>query len=433
MKKYEPLGMHLAAIPASQDSVTLNFGEIESIIGAELPSSAVKHREWWANQGTGSQAPHWKAAGFKVDKVNQQQEIVSFCREGTVQSPGVAAEGTLKNPSITEITNAIEKQAADYAFGELQAIRQRLKGLQWYSDTIFRARTIRENYAFHFGGRTELQFNIGFEEGDNNEMVLRHGVAISLKRGASIYQIDDAILTRISRLNEYIESHADDFTDFFMYNSWYDRNDWSGYHTLRPVPPEIVELNAFIFIGRQQSASKVNTALILRDFDRLLPMYAFVEGSGDPLAEHEETPTEFQPGLTRKKSGTTVNVTERRLNKALRHNDIQYALGQHLIRQYGKDSVQDEYATRNRTKVDLAVRQGDEFTYYEIKIGETARHCIRQAIGQLLEYSYWPKACRAVRLIVVGEPTLDSDGKNYLRYLRKEFGLPIYYQQFALE
>ena len=321
-------------------------------------------------------------------------------------------KGTLKNPSITEITYSIEEQAPDYAFGDLQAIRQRLKGLQWYSSTIFRPRTIRENYAFHFGGRTELQFNIGFEDGDNNHMVLRHGVAISLKRGASIHQIDDAILTRISRLNEYIESHADDFTDFFMYNSWYDRDDWSGYHTLRPVPPEIAELNAFIFIGRQQSASKVNTALILRDFDRLLPMYTFVEGSGDPLDEAEETPAEFQPGLTRKQSSTTVNVAERRLNKALRHNDIQYALGQYLIRQYGEDAVRDEYRSGNRARVDLALKQGDALTYFEIKICETARHCIRQAIGQLLEYSCWPQARRAARLIVVGEPVLDSNAKK---------------------
>ena len=433
MKKYEPLGVYLAAIPASQASVTLTFSEIESIIGAELPPSAVEHRAWWANQETGSRAPHWQAAGFKVDKVNQQQKIVLFCREGTVGNPGTAAERTLENPSITDITNTIEEQAPDFAFGELQAIRQRLKGLQWHSNTIFKERTIREDYAFHYGGRTELQFNIGFEHGDNNELVLRHGVAISLKRGASIHQIDDAILTRVARLNEYLESHADDFTDFFMYNSWYDSDEWSGYHALRPVPPESVELNAFIFIGRQQSASEVSTALILRDFDRLLPMYTFVEGSGDPLAEVEETPHEFQPGLTRKRSSTTVSVPERRLNKALRHNDIQYALGQYLIRQYGEDTVRDEFRSGNRNKVDLAVKQGDDFTYYEIKIGETARHCIRQAIGQLLEYSYWPQARRAVRLIVVGEPALDPDAEKYLTYLRKEFGLPICYQQFELK
>ena len=423
MKKYEPLGEYLATIPASQAIVTLTFNEIEKIIGAELPPSAAKHRAWWANQETGSRAPHWQAAGFKVDKVDQQHKIVSFRRDGPL----------LEDPTITDITNAIEEQAPGYAFGELQAIRERLKDKQWRSNTIFKARTIHENYAFHYGGRTELQFNIGFEWEENGEMVLRHGVAISLKRGASINQIDDAILTRIARLNEYLESHTNDFTDFFMYNSWYDSDDWSGYHTLRPVPPEIVELDAFIFIGKQQSASEVNIALILRDFDRLLPMYMFVEGSGDPSTGAAETPADFQPGLTRKPSSSTVSMAERRLNKALRHNDIQYALGQYLIRQYGDDTVRDEYRSGNRTRVDLAVKQGDEFTYYEIKIGETARHCIRQAIGQLLEYSYWPQARRASRLIVVGEPILDSDAAKYLTDLRSEFDLPIHYQQFDMK
>ena len=59
--------------------------------------------------------------------------------------------------------------------------------------------------------------------------------------------------------------------------------------------------------------------------------------------------------------------------------------------------------------------------------------CIRQAIGQLLEYSYWPGSNQADRLIVVGEPELDSDAREYLEMLRNEFGLPIHYQQFDMK
>ena len=113
MKKYEPLGIFLADIPAAMDSVSLSFGEIERIIGAELPPSAFRHRAWWANQEGGSRAPHWRAAGFRVDGVNQRDRTVSFRRLLN-----------LDQPSIREITDAIEERAADLnsvsqAYGQL--------------------------------------------------------------------------------------------------------------------------------------------------------------------------------------------------------------------------------------------------------------------------------------------------------------------------
>ena len=339
----------------------------------------------------------------------------------------------LNQPSIREVTDAMERIAADFQFGRLQEIRQRLKGRQRRSRTIFKPATIHDNYAFHYGGRTELQFNIGFESDENDERTLRHGVAISLKRGSSINAIDESILNRVDRLNEYLELHSDQLPDFRMYNSWYNRNDRSDFHALRPVPPEVVDLDAFIFIGKRQSADRVNVESILRDFDRLLPMYVFVEGSGDPSSKDEAVQHEFVPGLTRRKSSATVTLAERRLNKDLRHNDIQHALGQFLVQRHGEDAVRDEYFIVNRNKVDVAVLEHDELIYYEIKVGVTACHCLRQAIGQLLEYSYWPQARPAARLIVVGEPELDAPADEYLVDLRSMFGLPIYYRQFDMK
>lgn len=421
MKKYEPLGNFLADVPAATGSVTLSFGEIEHIIGAQLPPSALMHRAWWANQEGGSRAPHWRAAGFKVDGVNQPDRTVSFRRVLN-----------LSHPSIQVITDAIELRASDFEFGRLQEIRKSLKRRQRRSRTIFKPTTIHDNYAFHYGGRTELQFNIGFEK-ENDVRTLRHGLAISLKRGPSINVIDESILNRIDRLNEYLELHADQLPDFQMYNSWYNRKDRTDFPTLRPVPTEAVDLDAFIFLGRRQSADQVDVEFILRDFDRLLPMYVFVEGTGDPPASHEATQHEFVPGLTRKKSSTKVTLTERKLNKTLRHNDIQHALGQFLVERHGEDAVCDEYSIVNRNKVDVAVLEDDELTYYEIKVGVTARHCLRQAIGQLLEYSYWPQSRPAARLIVVGEPALDDPADEYLAELRAMFGVPIYYRQFDMK
>ncbi|WP_116807315.1 hypothetical protein [Steroidobacter cummioxidans] len=94
-------------------------------------------------------------------------------------------------------------------------------------------------------------------------------------------------------------------------------------------------------------------------------------------------------------------------------------------------SGEQEYG--NGTRVDVSVKDGDSYVYYEIKTGLSAQSCIREALGQLMEYSYWPGAQQAERLIVVGEATYDKDAKAYIKRLRTEFCLPIEYQQFDMK
>jgi len=72
--KYEPLELHLRATPSKVREVTLSFSEVERILGAPLPASALSHRQWWENQRdskTRPQAQAWLAAGFVVDTVSQ--------------------------------------------------------------------------------------------------------------------------------------------------------------------------------------------------------------------------------------------------------------------------------------------------------------------------------------------------------------------------
>jgi hypothetical protein len=86
-RKYEPLELYLRAIPAHTRNVTLSFAEIERILGAPLPASALSHRPWWGNQRdskTRPQAHAWLSAGFVVDTVSQTQGSASvrFKRDG---------------------------------------------------------------------------------------------------------------------------------------------------------------------------------------------------------------------------------------------------------------------------------------------------------------------------------------------------------------
>lgn len=58
--------------------------------------------------------------------------------------------------------------------------------------------------------------------------------------------------------------------------------------------------------------------------------------------------------------------------------------------------------------------------------------CIREAMGQLLEYSHYPGSPSVERMIVVGEGVLDQDGEEYLRRLKDRFNLPIAYEQVSI-
>jgi len=88
--KYQPLQDYLRSVTPGKQRVSLGFEQIEKILGQNLPKSAFTYREWWANQQGGSRAPHWNAAGFRVETVDLSRKIVRFARTGKAGPPPVA-------------------------------------------------------------------------------------------------------------------------------------------------------------------------------------------------------------------------------------------------------------------------------------------------------------------------------------------------------
>lgn len=108
-----------------------------------------------------------------------------------------------------------------------------------------------------------------------------------------------------------------------------------------------------------------------------------------------------------------------------RHVRLQNALFDHLCKVHGRTSVHYE-----RDFVDITVTDEGETIFIEIKMAGRATGCIREAIGQLLEYGFYPTRGKASRLVVVGEAEPTPDDRTYLDYLRTTFGLPLYYRQW---
>ncbi len=330
---------------------------------------------------------------------------------------------------IPEVAHAINVKAPAYQMGTFQALRKKLKRLtKVYTQQIFANNTIHEEWAFHSGGRQEIQYNIGLEE-VNGLRILRHGLAFSLEPSRSFPDIS-ILLPKIERFNDYVREAAWAFPDMKMWHE--DPQGRSEDYAIRAVPPELFKPHTFIFMGKQQDIDSPDIDLILRDFDRLLPLYEFVEGEDAirVVPSNLDHGFVFQPGCSVRKSVTTMTIAERRLDVTLHHNDLQYAVHEYLVRLYGQEHVGTENRAGGGRRIDVVVEVGDERIFYEIKISTSLQSCIREAVGQLLEYSYWASTRQATKLVLVTENESTQEAKDYLRLLREKFGLPIYHQRY---
>ena len=101
--------------------------------------------------------------------------------------------------TIAEVAAELNARARTCPLGDLREIRRQLKGRpRRLTRKLFDSRATFDSYAFHVGGRTELQFSIGLESGDEE---LRYGVAFSLETNQTLPYID-VLKRRVKRLKE---------------------------------------------------------------------------------------------------------------------------------------------------------------------------------------------------------------------------------------
>jgi hypothetical protein len=331
---------------------------------------------------------------------------------------------------LAAIVAEIERRSKGRAIGNLQELRKDLKGLARLPATsIFAPKTtFGEEYAYHYGGRTELQFNVGTDKPG----MFRHGVAFSFEPSQSLPNPEEVLLTSVRRFNEFINLQSAEFSDMSMWE-WDRKERQHSDRAVAPIRPDLVRRGMFLFMGKMQPIDSIDYELVVDDLDRLLAIYRFVEGKEQfPTLARTIVDITFRPGCTVKKRRATVSLAERILNIDLRHNELQLQLYSELQHEHGENSVATEWKTITGN-VDVVVRQeNSRFWFYEIKTSLSARACIREGLGQALEYSYWPGATEPEKLIIVGEPQLDEKSGQYLTTLRERFSFPIEYRQCIL-
>lgn len=180
---------------------------------------------------------------------------------------------------LNDIVEALNARLASSALRDFYDRRREIKGGGYRPDGLFhylrRADRPRTGYAYHRGGRKELQFNVGFED----ERYFRYGVAFSLQGGPDRI---DPVATLKPRIEEFNDA-VGDFPDLQELAIWAYRGDDRIYDgPFGHLPDALVRFGNFIFIGRRVELGAAGvTSVVLDDATRVLaalfPLYLRVE------------------------------------------------------------------------------------------------------------------------------------------------------------
>lgn len=108
------------------------------------------------------------------------------------------------------------------------------------------------------------------------------------------------------------------------------------------------------------------------------------------------------------------------------HNKMQNAICKLLRNSYNE--YKKVLIERNRVDI-KAKTHDDKWHYFEIKT-DSPKLSIRKAIGQIMEYAYWPDLVKAGKLIIISDEEPDLETQKYLTHIRNKFNIPISYRFF---
>lgn len=112
------------------------------------------------------------------------------------------------------------------------------------------------------------------------------------------------------------------------------------------------------------------------------------------------------------------------------HDQMQNAIFE-LLKNSGKYDYKKVYIEKGRVDIKARTKQ-DTWHYFELKT-DNPKQSIRKALGQILEYAYFPDTEKADKLIIVADEKPNENVINYLNHIRNKFDLPISYRHFDLE
>jgi len=107
------------------------------------------------------------------------------------------------------------------------------------------------------------------------------------------------------------------------------------------------------------------------------------------------------------------------------HNRIQNRFIKYLIKEYTNDKISSE-----KNRIDAKRIMCNEMFIYEIEPFESGYTCIREGIGQLLDYSHNKKTKKKIHLFIVGSNEPSKNDIAFLEVIKSILKLPFGYIAF---
>ena len=116
------------------------------------------------------------------------------------------------------------------------------------------------------------------------------------------------------------------------------------------------------------------------------------------------------------------------------HKKIQNAVAELIKDQYVLPYVETSLTNADGQRVDIKgiFKETGEWHYFEIKT-DSAKKCIREGLGQILEYTHYPNVNRAEKMFIVGPQKPDEKDMAYMKYIRNTYGIPIWFRWYSFE
>jgi hypothetical protein len=175
-----------------------------------------------------------------------------------------------------------------FAIGGLQ--QKRAAGKKRAFAKIFTGHSIFDRYAFHTGGRSEIQFNIGVEEHGDGEKWFRYGLAFSLEGSINLQDPVGTFAPRIQAFNKYVRENSATLNDILL---WKHGDIYEAPRLLHEIPSDWIARNTFIFLGKYttkpiKNLEESDILSVLEYLDRLLPIYDYVESNRGQFEQKRE-------------------------------------------------------------------------------------------------------------------------------------------------
>lgn len=179
------------------------------------------------------------------------------------------------------------------------------------------------------------------------------------------------------------------------------------------------DLNHKVGLNYPKTIHKVDPIKKPEDFLKIFGSYSLIRLPiySEPISNSGDKHKNTESYLRKPIEGTTVNRI---------HNQIQNAFFDLLNSEY-PNSVQMEYENR----VDLLRENKDEIFFYEVKPYNSVQMCIREALGQLLQYHFlFTGKGKKVYLRVVGMANPTEGDDKFISYLKSSLTFDFDYEYF---